>query len=370
VKRAYIFVDNLKIGGYQRLSLDQAYALSDLDYIVTMIVLSPRLEWTAAIIEKEQLELKKIELLESKNSRVVLLKLFYKLFPSSQSHNLFISHSLRATFVLRLVNIITRRNLSINTTLHQLPRLSHLTQRIKRFIYAQFTSQLYCFSKAAEIGWYRQFGVKFEGVLSRYTKPIKTLRNGIYLDRLPEKHLMGHDQSKPRIIYLGRLSFWKGLDTIKKLASSEELSEFDFVLMVPAITAQDFQELKTILGERLTVIEGKSVASFQSQSRDVHIYPANYGKEVEFIESISLNCLEMCAIGVPSVVTSGGLVTWPELLETGLVKQVNWLNIGEVANAIKLSQNIALSPVELSKVRALVDINRQIENLLERGSLN
>jgi len=76
----------------------------------------------------------------------------------------------------------------------------------------------------------------------------------------------------------------------------------------------------------------------------------------------------MCAIGVPSVVTSGGLVTWPELLETGLVKQVDWLNIGEVATAIKLSQSISLSQEELSKIRSLVDINRQIENLLKRGS--
>jgi hypothetical protein len=149
---------------------------------------------------------------------------------------------------------------------------------------------------------------------------------------------------------------------------SEELNEFDFVLMVPAITVQDSQELRTILGDRLTIIEGQSVASFESKDRDVHIYPANYGKEVEFIESISLNCLEMCAIGVPSIVTCGGLVTWPELVETGLVQQVDWSNIKEVASAISLSQSIALSPVNLSNVRKLVDINRQIEYLLQRNS--
>ncbi len=368
MKKAYIFVDNLKIGGYQRLSLDQAYALSDLNYSVTMIVLSPYREWSAAIIEREQLKLNKIEIVESKNSRVALLKLFYKMFPTNQSNCLFISHSLRATFALRLISILARRKFSINTTLHQLPRLSHLSQRIKRFIYAQFTNNLYCFSRAAEIGWYKQFGDNFEGVLSRYTKPIKTLRNGIYLDRLPERHFISAGQYRSRIIYLGRLSFWKGLDTIKKLAMSEELNEFDFVLMVPAITVQDSQELRTILGDRLTIIEGQSVASFESKDRDVHIYPANYGKEVEFIESISLNCLEMCAIGVPSIVTCGGLVTWPELVETGLVQQVDWSNIKEVASAISLSQSIALSPVNLSNVRKLVDINRQIEYLLQRNS--
>ena len=165
MKKAYIFVDNLKIGGYQRLSLDQAYALSDLNYSVTMIVLYPYIEWSAAIIEREQLKLKKIELVESKNSRVALLKLFYNMFPPNQSNCLFISHSLRSTLALRLISILARRKFSINMTLHQIPRLSNLSQRIKRFIYAQFTDNLYCFSRAAEIGWYKQFGDKLEGIL-------------------------------------------------------------------------------------------------------------------------------------------------------------------------------------------------------------
>jgi len=370
MNKAYIFVDNLKIGGYQRLSLDQAYALADLNYSVTIIVLSPRPEWAAAIIEKEELDLKKIELLESKNSRISILQFISKKLPLSSADCVIISHSLRSTLALRFVNILLRRKFTINTTLHQLPRLSHLSQRIKRFIYAQFTHNLYCFSKASEVSWYTQFGDRYEGVMSKYSKRIITLRNGVYLGRLPAKQLVNKNESRPRIIYLGRLSFWKGLDTIKKLAKSEELSEFDFVLMVPAITPKDLQEMQTILGSRLNVIEGKSVASLKSQDGDVHIYPANYGNEVELIESVSLNCLEMSAIGIPSVVTSGGLLTWPELAETGLVQEVDWSNIGEVVNAIRLSQGLTISPAELSNVRKLVDINRQIENLLQRNSLN
>jgi len=370
VNKAYIFVDNLKIGGYQRLSLDQAYALSDLKYSVTIIVLSPRLEWTAAIIEKKELDLKKIELLESKSSRIALFQFISKNLPLSSADCLVISHSLRSTLVLRSINVLFRSKFTINTTLHQLPKLSHLSQRIKRLIYAQFTDNLYCFSKAAEMGWYTQFGNTFEGVLFKYSKRIQTLRNGIYLDRLPARQPVNKGESRPRIIYLGRLSFWKGLETIKKLAKSEELSEFDFVLMVPAISPKDLHELNKILGSRLNVIEGKSVASLKSQDGDVHIYPANYGSEVELIESISLNCLEMCAIGIPSIVTLGGLATWPELAETGLVQEVDWSKINEVAIAIRLSQSFTISPTVLTSVRKLVDINRQIESILQRNSLN
>ena len=78
----------------------------------------------------------------------------------------------------------------------------------------------------------------------------------------------------------------------------------------------------------------------------------------------------MSAIGIPSVVTSGGLFTWPELAETGLVQEVDWSNIAEVVTAIRLSKDLTISPAELSDVRKLVDINRQIENLLQRNLLN
>jgi hypothetical protein len=149
------------------------------------------------------------------------------------------------------------------------------------------------------------------------------------------------------------------------MAKSRELDEFDFMLMVPAIKPEDLAELSRILGTRLTVIEGKSVASFSSQRGDVHIYPANYGNGVKVIESISLNCLEMCAMGVPSVVTAGGLVTWPELSDCGLVQEVDWSNIKEIERVIRISRLVELSVGEQTRITQLVDINRQIERYLK-----
>lgn len=365
MNRAYIIVDNLKIGGYQRLSLDQAYALSDLDFAVSIIVLSPKVQWDAAKIESNELIQKNIELVESVNGRFEVLRFLCRRIPRSDNDSLIISHSLRATFALRFMKIFLGRKFTINTTLHQLPRLSHFSQRLKRFIYSQFSDNLFCFSKAAEMDWYSQFGGQFEYLLSKFSKRIKLMRNGVYLGRLSDNLQILETDISPRIIYLGRLSFWKGLDTIKMMAASLELKDFHFVLMVSAINPKDFTELSELLGARLTVIEGKSVASFTSQKGDVHIYPANYGKEVRVIESISLNCLEMCAMGIPSVVTAGGLVTWPELSACGLVQEVDWSNIKEIERVIRLSQKIEISVAERSRVTELVDINRQIERYLQ-----
>jgi glycosyltransferase involved in cell wall biosynthesis len=365
MNRAYIIVDNLKIGGYQRLSLDQAYALSDLDFTVSIIVLSPKGQWDSAKIEAADLSQKTIELVESGSNRYSIFKTLFKIIPQSEKDALIISHSLRATFALRFMKILLGRKFTINTTLHQLPRLSHFTQRLKRFIYSQFSDNLFCFSRAAEVDWYNQFGDKFEFLTTNFSKKMHLMRNGVYLGRLSHDTKSPKTNTSPRIIYLGRLSFWKGLDTIKMMAKSRELDEFDFVLMVPAIKPEDLAELAGLLGARLTVIEGKSVASFSSQRGDVHIYPANYGNEVKVIESISLNCLEMCAMGVPSVVTAGGLATWPELSHCGLVQEVDWSDIKEIERVIRLSQLVELSVSEQTRITQLVDINRQIERYLK-----
>ena len=42
MNHALICVDNLRVGGYQRLALDEAYALSDRGYIVSIFVLEER----------------------------------------------------------------------------------------------------------------------------------------------------------------------------------------------------------------------------------------------------------------------------------------------------------------------------------------
>ncbi len=363
MQKAIIFVDNLRIGGYQRLSLDQAYSLSDSNYSVSIVALSPSSEWHAAKIEEKELSLKKVELIESKIGRIHIFLLILKILPRKESDILIISHSLRSTLMLRVVKELFRRKYVINTTLHQLPRLSHTSQRAKRFMYSQFTDNLFCFSKAVEISWYSQFGDIFSKVLKKYSRRIEVLRNGIYLDRLPKSHDNHQELSRPRIVYLGRLSFWKGLDTIKTLSRSNNLKEFNFLLMVPAITEIDLQELENALGDRLSVIQGKSVASFVSQKGDVHIYPANYGKEVKLIESISLNCLEMCALGFPSIVTSGGLITWPEFTNSKFIREVDWLNIEEVEYTIKNLSNVVIPDSEIVKVRELVDIKNQVRKL-------
>lgn len=364
MRKAFIFLDNLRVGGYQRLTLDQAYKLSDLGIEVAVFVLSPESEWNFAKIESKLIAQKQINLISVSDKRFILIEFLRKIFKSEDSEVLLISHSLRATFALRILKALNCFKGTVNTTLHQLPGLSHKSQRVKRFLYAQFSDNLFCFSKATETNWYSQFGSRLSKPLQFLSKEISVLRNGIYLDRLPNQSRSEFVDYQPRIIYLGRISFWKGLDTLKSLARLSELNHFNFLLIVPRISSEDFEDLTALLQGRLEIIEGKSISALESRKGDVHIYPANYGDGVSIIESISLNCLEMSALGVPSLVSKGGLLTWPDLAESKLIREVDWNDLEAVAHALIDTSKTQVDSFELNKVRHIVDIENQISKLM------
>ena len=96
------------------------------------------------------------------------------------------------------------------------------------------------------------------------------------------------------------------------------------------------------------------------------MYPADYGSS-NFIEAISINCLEMAAVGVSSCVTKGGLVTWPEFLDNPIITEIDWLRLNEAAKSILACSQIRISELQLQQIRDLISIknhtNRIMENL-------
>jgi glycosyltransferase involved in cell wall biosynthesis len=357
---AVIFVDNLRIGGYQRLSLDQAYGLSDLGYSVTLIVLSDKSDWDLYRIEHELIDLKNISVNHLPNSRRILIKHFSYKNKYLTNDVLILSHSLTATFSLRVSRFITHKRYRINTTIHQLPRLTHFTQRARRFFYSQFSDELFCFSDAVEKAWAKQFDFIPAVFLSKFSKKIRTLRNGIYLPRLPVACHESSSFKRPRIIFLGRLAFWKGLSTLDELAVNVRLENFDFLFMVPDDSNAELNQIAKKLEGRAIIITGKSIADYQPWPGDVHVYPANYGNKVKDIESISLNCLEMGAIGIPSLITAGGLDTWPEFKNSSMFVEVDWKNTALVIDQIVSSSLHKNNPGDIEMLRTLISINRQL----------
>ena len=127
-----------------------------------------------------------------------------------------------------------------------------------------------------------------------------------------------------------------------------------------------FKPLRQLLGERLVVISGRTIASLNVQMGDVHLYPANYGPGVDLFESISLNCLEFACLGIPSIVTRGGLYTWSDLLNLDIFFEEEWSDISSVTTKIlEIGQGRAQN-IYLSEIRSKVDIANQMRELLKK----
>jgi hypothetical protein len=368
MKTVFIVVQNLKIGGFQRVALDEAYAFSSKGFRVVLVVLE-KLEKDYAksfyireidLIEKFEIQLSVV----SGNRRQQLIS-FRSLIRNSDFNQCYISHNLRASVLIRLASIISARKVKIYTVIHQIPSLSDRTQRFKRFLYARSSNKLFIFSAAALEDWNKRINSNsFLKMLYR-SKNIELLRNGVFFGRINiEPTFMTASQIRElRMIFIGRPTFWKGIGTVLALARTELLSKSKVVLYLPYANDSLFQNLPDSLTSRLEIVIGKTFKDYVPRLGDVHLYPADYGSS-EFIESISINCLEMASVGVPSCVTKGGLATWPEFSNNEIVKEIEWVNLSEAAQIILNCSQIQFSDLELEKVRDFISIKNHINTLV------
>lgn len=368
MKTIFIAVQNLKIGGFQRIALDEAYAFSSKGFRVVLVVLEKIKEDCAKSFYTSEMSLIRkfdIQLSVVSGSRKQQLISFRSLIKNSDFNQYYISHNLRASVLIRLASIIAAKKVQIYSVIHQIPSLSDRTQRFKRFLYARSSNELFIFSAAALEDWNKRINSnRFLKMLYR-SKDIELLRNGIFFERINiQPTLMNASQVRNlRLIFVGRPTFWKGIGTVLALASTELLLNSKVVLYLPYANDSLFQNLPESLTSRLEIIIGKTFKDYVPKLGDVHLYPADYGSS-EFIESISINCLEMAAVGVPSCVTKGGLATWPEFSNTAIVKELEWSNLNEAAQIILNCSQMQFADFELEKIRDFISIKNHINTLL------
>lgn len=353
-----IAVENLRIGGYQRLALDQAYCLSDLNVPVKLLLLNPQ------IVDLKSFESSEDELFLSKKLQVERLsgrrlKDFFvirRMLKNSKTETLIISHSMRSTVIFFLARIRIRKTVVINTTIHQLPSLSAFVQRQKRFLYSQFSDNLFAYSEAVLRDWRARYPIGVE---------IKLLRNGIYLERLPLPNLLGNINPalKPRLIFLGRNTSWKGIETYFELLKHEAFIKYDGLMMLASSSPDILERARRFNVGRVDIIEGANLQYFEARDGDIHIYPAQYGPKAQYVEPISLNCLEMAALGVPTLVSQSLEDTWPELTALGIFTPVNWLNL-ELSGLSVLFEKHRITSYEIDFIRKTISIESNIQEHL------
>jgi glycosyltransferase involved in cell wall biosynthesis len=368
--KVWIIVDNLRIGGIERLALDQMYFMSDSKIRSKLFVLDKQSTITAGNflnVESDFIENKRVNFEYCPTNFLHLIIFFIR---QLLTHNptLILDYTLKATPVLRLLKIVLLSPVRIHCVIQQLASLSAPIQRYKRMLYAQFSTGLFINSIYYSRDWdnYRS-----KNLVSRlfFSKPHSIIRNGIYLDRLDSRFLdrpvtyQSSTTETPRFIFLGRLKTWKGLD---KLYLLDRVSNQNcrFLIFSPDNDELVVNKFRQSFGERVEFVIGKSPQYLTPEPNDVHVYGVDYGQGFNFPESVSTNCLEMAYLNIPSMVTAGGAANWPELKDGNLIYEVNWENeksVIEVISKIYLSGSNRSVPIEF---REAVSVERNINEHL------
>ena len=360
-----IICDTAKIGGIERLALDQSYELSRKfqKSEIIIVVLSPQVANLSAsfiVNESEIIKNLGINILYAPNKR---LNQFYFLKELLREKNIshILAHSLRGSVITWWLRAIYRFNLTIHTTIHQLPSLTSTNQHLRRAFYSQFSDKLFIFSSAAERDWnYRRDKSLIVRLVSSRRK-VNLCRNGVYLPRLQPRELSNTKADVKRLVFIGRLTAWKGLETFFNIAQLNEFKDMEVLLVTPVDPLSHLVNLESSLRNRIQTVVGRSISEIEFKEGDLHLYPASYGDN-NFVEGISINVLEMACLGIPSIVTKNGCVTWPELYDLGLVYEVDWGKIDAIVN-ITTQINIKLNNV--TNVRSIIDIKNNLNQILE-----
>jgi glycosyltransferase involved in cell wall biosynthesis len=166
-------------------------------------------------------------------------------------------------------------------------------------------------------------------------------------------------EEKPRLIFLGRNTSWKGIETYFDLFNLPVFSNHHGLMMIASSSKDIRTAAEKVGGNRIEIIEGANLQNFIPRNGDLHVYPSQYGIGAKFTEPISLNCLEMALLGTPSLVTASNENTWPELYEMGFFIAVSWENRSKLSEMLT-EKTLSRVSINQENIRQLVSISNNV----------
>ena len=332
-----IIAENLRIGGIQRLLVDETYQFMEWNSNPQIISLAPKLfgdHLPDLDSEFQKSKFLKITYLESKKSEQV--KYFYNFIKKKDAPRIYITHSTTGAALVRIASWLALKKVLVILQIHQLISLSDKSQQRKRVIYSMFADNVLFSSNQFLLEW-RLLLSKKRFLKIFYRKDLQFDRMGIYLPRLDSLDFTRQalcDENVPHLMFLSRVTSWKGFEKFKAITQQFASEELHTV----AITSSNYQteilDPREFDTDKSHIVFNLSVASLQINVGSVHLYPSDYGPVVKYPQSIGMNVLEMISQGVPSLISSEGFDSWPELRDSALVKVVDWNNTEEVARIV------------------------------------
>ena len=137
------------------MALDQLCILSDLGIPTIAYYRGARatsMHPNFLVLEAERISRKNLVIRALPEGDWAQLKVIIQLMKNN-NFSVIINHSVGASVILRAAKIVARNKVTIKTFIHQLPTLSAPVQRLKRFIYALASDEIYGYSNAVVKDW-------------------------------------------------------------------------------------------------------------------------------------------------------------------------------------------------------------------------
>lgn len=364
-KSVLIVVDNLRVGGIQRLAIDECYSLNKRG-IKHLLVSLNAFEGNNSIVtvDEEFAEISQLNIQylgQGKFRQLNELTKFVK-----QDFDLIVTHSATAALLLRFAVILKMKRVNIILYIHQLISLSSKKQALKRFFYFTFADKLFVSSNQFKLEIETYLKNNWWGTLFR--KKIYFDRMGIYLDRIDNQFkAVACQEAVPHLIFSSRMTAWKGFQVFLNMASNFHSVNHKVVFEISKEKNMQ-SEIQELDKHDNHAFYSKSPASFKYPSKSLHIYPTNYGDSVKHPQSVGMNVLEFLALGVPSLISIEGFQSWPELEKSILIETCNWFNPLEVNKKANKLLNVdeASAKEESLKLRESISIERHVTNLVSQ----
>ena len=362
-KEVVFIVDNLRIGGIQRLVLDESYQFIEWGFKVSIISLAPPLQGDQIInVDRNFPLIGKIKIVYFRSNKFYQTYCFVKFLKKNKSQNIFISHSTTGAFLMKISSWIIFKKIKIILFIHQFLSLSKSIQALKRVFYSFFCDNLFFSSKQFLVNWEQI--VKKNIILRLLScKKTKFVRMGVYLPRLkysdPRNYLRFKEYS-PSLIYLSRLTEWKGFNKYLEICNSSLGLKMNCIIFATQINLIDTAKLFNSDLRSVQVLYETGVSEFRMPYGSVHIYPTDYGQLIDNPQSIGMNVLEMIAQGVPSIISTENFESWPELQQSILVRAVDWQDSAKLFEELAECLTISAESAELEskKLSSAIEISK------------
>lgn len=369
----FIFiVENMRIGGIQRLVLDECYRLIELGHKPTIISLSPQLiDDSMFEIDSTFPLVNQISVIYLKSNKLFQLRHFCKLIRSNPRGKLVTSHSASAVPLLRIASIFQSKRINLTLYIHQLVTLSDTKQKLKRFVYSLFANEIAFSSNQFLLDWNVEL-VQSKIYWVFHKKKMGFDRMGVYLPRLEWGKLNGKeicDSRVPHLIFMSRISTWKGSKDFTEICNRNLKQNLHAIAFVSPSSRKDLFDPIEFSSDTAHVLYARGLTNTLVDHNSIHIYPSNYGPKVRFPQSIGMNVLEMIACGIPSLISEEGFESWPELRDSLLVQVVNWDSKIEVDEAITRALNLSIEErrVATEKLLNTISIEQHVNRIVERS---